>query len=99
MTPEERRERRERRREARRREWEQERQDRETAKQAMRSILADSQATPQQRLDALKILDHLTYSDMVPTSVSMRDEEADKDLISKFKTELKKFQSRNSPDK
>ena len=94
MTPEERRERRERRREARRREWEQERQDRETAKQAMRSILADSQATPQQRLDALKILDHLMYSHMVPLSVSMRDEEADKDMIAKFKTEL---QSRKGP--
>lgn len=94
MTPEERRERRERRREERRREWAEEKEDREAAKTAMRAILTDSQATPQQRLDALKILDHLTYSHMVPTSVSIRDEEADKEMIAKFKAEL---QSRSGP--
>ena len=75
-----------------------EKEDRERAKAAMRSILTDDRATPQQRLDALEILDGLTCSHMVPLAISKRGEErAEKDLISEFKAELEKFQSRNSP--
>ena len=75
-----------------------EKEDRERAKAAMRAILEDDRATPQQRLDALEILDGLTYSHMVPLAVSKRGEErAEKDLISGFKAELERHQGGNSP--
>ena len=52
---------------------EQERKDKELITTAMRSIIADERATPRERLDALKILDHLTYSHYIPYSVTHSD--------------------------
>lgn len=60
--------------EARAKQSEQDKRDTELAKDAMRAILADPTATPQQRLDAIAILDHLTYSDIVPHRMKVEQE-------------------------
>lgn len=67
-----------------------EKADKELAKAAMRAILEDQSATPAQKLDALEILDSLTYSGLIPYSLRERRRgEAAVDIES-FKAEYQK---------
>lgn len=64
--------------------------DKERAKAAMRAILDDATATPQQKLDALEILDSLTYSSLIPYSLKERRREAAPVDMESFKAEYQK---------
>ena len=70
----------------------QEREDRERAKVAMRAILDDASATPQQKLDALEILDNLTHAHMIPYTLHERRRGGGKEKYTpeSFKAELER---------
>lgn len=66
-----------------------ERRDRELAKAAMRAILSDPNATPEQKLDAVEILDNLTHSNIIPYSLQERRKRPPADMES-FRAEYEK---------